>query len=105
MTGVTTGSLAAASGPFCLRCLRPTREGGAEGSNFLSFLLSPSFLRSPGKFCLLRPPGVPWPMVAVVVVGDWSRVWMKGAMKRKKGEDFLEFGLRRTQIKEGILHI
>ena len=41
MSGVTVGNLAAVSGPFCFPCFRPTRAGGAAGSNFFSFLLLP----------------------------------------------------------------
>lgn len=47
MCGVMVGILAAASGPVLRRCLRPTRDGGPAGSNFLSFLLGSGFL-SPG---------------------------------------------------------
>lgn len=59
MCGVIVGRREAVSVPRCLRCFLPTRDGGAGGSNFFSFLdLSSGLLELlPGR--LRPPPGVP----------------------------------------------
>ena len=65
LKGVTAGRRPTASGPFCFRYLRPTRDGGAIDSYFFSFLFASSDLRSPpGRF---SPPDGAWPILLLVV--------------------------------------